>query len=976
MSKKISNNYTLETEKKYSAYSSFICIPITAEKKPVVSWKSIVKTPEDKFLPEHNIAILCGKINQITVIDIDNPKIGKSESDGMKLYEELLEKYNQGNDMNTPICITQSGGLHIYFAYDPEVLTTTGVNGYSIDIRNDGGLIIAPPSIGKMGPYLWKNNKSLSDIAPMIIPQWFKDWLKLSSDKQKIVKDPIIKIDTYVANSEIRFIYKQSDIYNLLNTLPSKYYNNYSDWLVITSCLKSENLKDIWNRWSEKSIKYNESNNNNIWLSLIPELNIWYLVVLCQKEKIFINHSIIHKTKRIDYLTKNPDIQINKQYMHQLYFNKIRTQIIKSNCGTGKTTMSTQYIKELINGKGYKILSLTVRVSLAFQQKKNFKDNGIDISVYKDIILDEYNQLDKLIIQIDSIGKLDPKYWKNTILYLDEISALFTYILTSTTLKDKRVNIINMLINLMRNASYILCTDADINDMVLCFFDKLKISYYLIENTYKNINNTMAIEYEDKQIIINKMQELLLDGKKLICCFDSKQEMDLTVQRLKTFCESNDLKKQSNNFLIYSSTEGDETDFLQINDKWKNKNIFFTPKITIGVSFDNKVKRDVFLIARGNSINAFGYVQQISRCRNINSLHYYVIKKYQKLKFDSPSDVSEHYKNLLQDFNYIQIKSNDNTDELNADISDNLKLKEIKDNCGAFLDYQTNKWEYHDTIFNELFFISEYYDHVLRSAPREQLRWMLEDKGYMIQYNSETIDSDILPEVKKEITESKEIIVDNLEQMNHRALYDSEASLTESEKKIRENAIRRAKYMNIKFTKINKEKYSDYLVDDVKFTNFCTYKLLMESDDKLDDKLAKQLEKDYLISNTKSIITKVKLIKQLEDLLGIKFLEIDTNKYVERFDEKILIKKQLKNSIKNVFRSSRDIDDNCFKNWYYQLIQMYKNVSDINIFNRKLKRYQNIRYWMYILNQNIISQYNDILKSKKSTIATKILLIK
>ena len=75
----------------------------------------------------------------------------------------------------------------------------------------------------------------------------------------------------------------------------------------------------------------------------------------------------------------------------------------------------------------------------------------------------------------------------------------------------------------------------------------------------------------------------------------------------------------------------------------------------------------------------------------------------------------------------------------------------------------------------------------------------------------------------------------------------------------------------------------------------------MESDDKLNDKMAKQLEKDYMISNTKSLITKIKLIKQLEGLFSIKFLEIDTNKYVENFDNDIIIGNKIQNTIKTIF---------------------------------------------------------------------------
>jgi hypothetical protein len=688
-----------------------------------------------------------------------------------------------------------------------------------------------------------------------------------------------------------------------------------------------------------------------------------------------VDHQIIKQTKKINFMSKIPDTIINRQYLNKKCFNNTRTQIVKSNCGTGKTTLSAEFIKDLIEDRGYKILSLTVRVSLAYQQVKNFKDNKIKMDIYKDLDPDKLNKTNKLIIQIDSIAKLDLGFWKNTIIYLDEVSALFSYILTSTTLKDKRTNIINILITLLNNASYVLCTDADVNDVVLSMFDQLKIKYHLIENTYKNIKDVKAVEYDNKQILINRMQDLLLDDKKIICCFDSKAEMDLTVQRLKNFCEDNELDNQLNNFLIYSSTIGDEKDFLNINDRWKSKNIFFTPKITIGISFDNKEPREVFLIARGNSINAFGYVQQISRCRNISKLHYYVVKKYQYLKYDSPADVSEYYKELLKDYSYIQnnICTNTQTDDINTDISDNMKLKEFENSNGIYLDHKTKEWKFNDSLYNQLFFIHEYSDNVIRSAPREQFRWMLEDKGYQIKYNNDTIDDKEIKEIKKEIGECKEELDEDLDLMNRRALYNKESSLTDAEKKIREDAVRRAKYLNINFMKkADKKKYAEYLVDDKVFTHFCTYKLLMDSEAKLNQKIADELENDYYVMNAKSLLTKIKLIKQLEGILDIKTLDIDTNVDVERFDEKVEIKDKLKNIIKNTFRSNRDLGENTFKNWYYQLIQMYKHVLGCDIFIRQNTRRNGERCWIYTINNNIFKNHDSLLKLKSITVTTNL----
>ena len=71
------------------------------------------------------------------------------------------------------------------------------------------------------------------------------------------------------------------------------------------------------------------------------------------------------------------------------------------------------------------------------------------------------------------------------------------------------------------------------------------------------------------------------------------------------------------------------------------------------------------------------------------------------------------------------------------------------------------------------------------------------------------------------------------------------------------------------------------------------------------------------------------------------------------------MKKQLKNSIKTTFRSTRDIDDNEFKNWYYQLIQMYKNVLGNDIFIKTHTYRKTIHHMMYTINNDIITQYNN-----------------
>jgi hypothetical protein len=441
--------------------------------------------------------------------------------------------------------------------------------------------------------------------------------------------------------------------------------------------------------------------------------------------------------------------------------------------------------------------------------------------------------------------------------------------------------------------------------------------------------------------------------------------MEIVVQRLKRYCEENQLVNQLKNFVVYSSTEGDEKDFLQINDKWKGKNVFYTPKITFGISFDNKIPRNIYMIALGISINAFGYVQQISRCRNIKELHYYIANRSCGLKYNSVEDVTTYYTGLLGKFESLYkegMQFEIDTDNLSINIPDCVKIKELFDNHCIVMNDQTCKWSITDSVFTTIFFINEYYDNVLRSAPREQFRWLIESKGFTVIYNKEKVIDKI--EVVKDIKLCKEIIEEQKEILGHRAIFDKLASLTDSEKIIRQFAINRAKYLEIDFeSKVEKKRYEDFLVDDKMFTQHYMYRLLM-GDGKVDEISAKQLKKLYNIKNGKSLFVKVRLIKTLEKILNFVLDDIDNKKNIDRFEEEIIVSDMLKKSINRIFRLSKETDDdilNQFKYWYYQLIHMYKHILGNELFISVVCKIQQINYYSYNLNNEILDNHRSLL---------------
>ncbi len=93
--------------------------------------------------PWAGVAIVCGAVSDVVVVDIEGEAI-------WVLDEEPLPY--------TPKVRTPSGGVHLYYRYEPGVRSTTwSEDGRHIgEIRSDGNLVMAPPSRVVDGPYVWQ----------------------------------------------------------------------------------------------------------------------------------------------------------------------------------------------------------------------------------------------------------------------------------------------------------------------------------------------------------------------------------------------------------------------------------------------------------------------------------------------------------------------------------------------------------------------------------------------------------------------------------------------------------------------------------------------------------------------------------------------------------------------------------------------------------------------------------------------------
>ena len=126
-----------------------------------------------KQYPRANVGIATGSISNIIVIDID------PRNDGDVTWKELVPYYL------APEVATGGGGKHIYYRYQAEKMPK--ILGPGVDIKTDGGYIVAPPSVhpDTKKTYQWLPECHIKNMAiPLSLPPWVTEAIQ----QQKAVK--------------------------------------------------------------------------------------------------------------------------------------------------------------------------------------------------------------------------------------------------------------------------------------------------------------------------------------------------------------------------------------------------------------------------------------------------------------------------------------------------------------------------------------------------------------------------------------------------------------------------------------------------------------------------------------------------------------------------------------------------------------------------------------------------------------------
>jgi putative DNA primase/helicase len=129
--------------------------------------------------PDANIGIATGASSGLIIVDIDSLEGAKLLADLARWFDRLPPTY----------CVVPGKGRHCYFQMPPDCGVVPSSAGDGLDIRADGGYVIAPPSVHPNSKVYRRDEQSPKDLSPA--PQWLLDFARNRKTILKALGGPL-----------------------------------------------------------------------------------------------------------------------------------------------------------------------------------------------------------------------------------------------------------------------------------------------------------------------------------------------------------------------------------------------------------------------------------------------------------------------------------------------------------------------------------------------------------------------------------------------------------------------------------------------------------------------------------------------------------------------------------------------------------------------------------------------------------------
>ncbi len=869
----------------------------------VANWTSPKSQSKNyKATADNNVGIVCSKESGVFAVDLDfytkkkrdgtldtfDPDTNEEHGLFYKTFgkdDEFIKKFDTFTQK------TPNGGIHLLFKHK-EGLIQTSSKKYKIDTRggNTNGYIVGFDSVVAGKKYEVIHDTDIKEI-PVDLENFLKDYIFDAypvNNKKKRVRGRKVLDSIENREFEVEYSYNipESKVREVVSKLPSVYFEDFTKWFIFTSAMKQLNQKEIWTEYSKKYSNYDSNKNEYFWNKVKSRVDsgCYYFEHLAKTADC--SQLITEcKYKKVPSNKVVPDRFIDVEKLgYGLEITSKKDMIIKSDTGTGKTTLFKNYIEKTNS----KFISIVSRRTLANEQFEDFLNIADNVNYYEHGSF--WTESGSMVICIDSLLKISNWDFSNYTIFLDEFDSIIKYLIKSPTMSAIKTELFDFIVNdIFMNAKSLVMADADISDISMKFIDYIRVlrkergidrDFEFIQNKYIHNRGTPAEEFFRKETLITKAKKT----DRWLFAVDSKEEA------INIYKETHTEEKPVVLIIAEDNISKDKETFCKLSE---HERVVFSPKIVYGLDSNGylgKHEREVFCYYKEHTISPSNMLQQINRERKISKLNYMFEKKqFNESEYSSLDDMKE---DLYKD-NEFALKQFENEDsKLNKMFVELLVDYEYILDC-----YQTNKYAHFQTLIKERGFIDktiEYKPH--REAPVSKIEKKIikaKVKKNTKQYFLETWNT--ADALNSRLNEDILNIHNTVDIQKHKDLYQIAGET---------------------------EKY------------LYTKKLYMDSAEKVERDLDK--DNDFSILKVKGGQNKVKFINDITTEIGI-------NKNLEVVEQKTLTEERVKNinvEYKKVFggRTKKDIELDSDYNKKQFVATLLKNVLGKDFLKKKKVR--------------------------------------
>jgi len=222
--------------------------------------------------PNANVAIVTGATSGIFVVEADT--VEGHGVDGLASIKALEAEH--GPFPESRMAVSPSGSIHRYFRHpgvDIYIKNSTSEIASGVDVRGDGGMVIAPPSIKPgVGEYRWLNDLPVAQAPAWLIEAITKKEVKKPSSRAsgEALARPKGKFERHHDDQAIGDL---EEIKAALMAIPNNAGVNWAEWnrigmAVFAATQGSAAGLAMFDRWSQKYPGYDPDDTDAKWRAL------------------------------------------------------------------------------------------------------------------------------------------------------------------------------------------------------------------------------------------------------------------------------------------------------------------------------------------------------------------------------------------------------------------------------------------------------------------------------------------------------------------------------------------------------------------------------------------------------------------------------------------------------------------------------------------------------------------------------------